>query len=154
MWTDFHFNSLLIASVAEPLIFGDIWEKKILWNFSQFLKTSSWAKSTNIFPTYIIFSNKQGRPQRGDLVWRGNEPSQWMLDRKIYVSCFSLDSNFPFIQPALIPPYNRTEAIILVLLKNLNLCQTQLMKMPISVFFPPPEQFLATIPPDQVGFPP
>ena len=112
------------------------------------------SKINQYFPNYIIFSNNQGRPQRGDLVWRGNEPSQWMLDRKIYVSCFSLDSNFPFIQPALIPPYNRTEAIILVLLKNLNLCQTQLMKMPISVFFPPTEQFLATIPPDQVGFPP
>ena len=94
------------------------------------------SKINQYFPNYIIFSNNQGRPQRGDLVWRGNEPSQWMLDRKIYVSCFSLDSNFPFIQPALIPPYNRTEAIILVLLKNLNLCQTQLMKMPIIVFFP------------------
>ena len=94
------------------------------------------SKINQYFPNYIIFSNNQGRPQRGDLVWRGNEPSQWMLDRKIYVSCFSLDSNFPFIQPALIPPYNITEAIILVLVKNLNLCQTQLMKMPISVFSP------------------
>ena len=112
------------------------------------------SKINQYFPNYIIFSNNQGRPQRGDLVWRGNEPSQWMLDRKIYVSCFSLDSNFPFIQPALIPPYNRTEAIILVLLKNLNLCQTQLMKMPISVFSPHQSNSWLPSRPTKLAFPP